>query len=202
MLASENANKDQTLHQPIHGPDELNASPHSLLWAAFACEWPRHFRIAPTADRDPAGLPSGLSLERLVGSMPDSSNAQGPGSNFAAISTCEVVGQSSKLRPAKTKFSSGAAHSAVSSAALRERLSSELQGGSHTAIGENGEVEASDQTIQPIRFEADNKAKTLTVMGTETGVQGEGYYKCSWNNDKDPNANRPWCHSCTAVLDT
>ncbi|KAA1088387.1 hypothetical protein PGT21_004832 [Puccinia graminis f. sp. tritici] len=69
-------------------------------------------------------------------------------------------------------------------------------------IGENGEVEASDQTIQPIKFEADNKAKTLTVMGTETGVQGEGYYKCSWNNDKDPNANRPWCHSCTAVLDT
>ncbi|KAA1124401.1 hypothetical protein PGTUg99_030877 [Puccinia graminis f. sp. tritici] len=29
-------------------------------------------------------------------------------------------------------------------------------------IGENGEVEASDQTIQPIRFEADNKAKTLS----------------------------------------
>ncbi|KAA1105373.1 hypothetical protein PGT21_004772 [Puccinia graminis f. sp. tritici] len=59
-------------------------------------------------------------------------------------------------------------------------------------IGDNGEVEASDQTIQPIRFEADNKAKTLSATGTETGVQGEGYYKCSWNNDKDPNANRPY----------
>ncbi|KAA1114342.1 hypothetical protein PGT21_005280 [Puccinia graminis f. sp. tritici] len=29
-------------------------------------------------------------------------------------------------------------------------------------IGDNGEVEASDQTIQPTRFEADNKAKTLS----------------------------------------
>ncbi|KAA1064705.1 hypothetical protein PGT21_012240 [Puccinia graminis f. sp. tritici] len=48
--------------------DELNTSPHSLLWAALACEWPRHCRIAPTAgrDRDPAGLPSGLSLEACV----------------------------------------------------------------------------------------------------------------------------------------
>ncbi|KAA1095725.1 hypothetical protein PGTUg99_026698 [Puccinia graminis f. sp. tritici] len=31
---------------------ELNTSPHSLLWAALACEWPRHCRIAPTAGRD------------------------------------------------------------------------------------------------------------------------------------------------------
>ncbi|EFP77346.1 uncharacterized protein PGTG_03302 [Puccinia graminis f. sp. tritici CRL 75-36-700-3] len=69
-------------------------------------------------------------------------------------------------------------------------------------IGDNGEVKASDQTIQPTRFEADNKAKTLSATGTETGVQGEGYYKCSWNNDKDPNANRPWCHRCNAILYT
>ncbi|KAA1068169.1 hypothetical protein PGTUg99_023848 [Puccinia graminis f. sp. tritici] len=54
--------------QALAHQDELNTSPHSLLWAALACEWPRHCRIAPTAgrDRDPAGLPSGLSLEACV----------------------------------------------------------------------------------------------------------------------------------------